>query len=92
MISPVKQLALERPEWLPVLETCYGVALSTTNRFCGAWVYNRLGRWFPSLRTLVRYGILEKLDTSRGGRRAYYRMVDLEEVRKDLTGLAVLRN
>ena len=92
MISPVRQLTLERPEWLPVLETCYEVAMSTSNRFCGAWVYWRRRQWFPSLRPLVRYGILEKLDTTRGGRRAYYRMVDPEGVHKDLKELRVLKN
>jgi hypothetical protein len=92
MISPVIQLAHENPQWLPVLGACYEVALSTSNRFCGAWVCSHLGRWFPSLKTLVRYGILEKLDTSRGGRRTYYRMVDLEGVCRDMTGLGILRN
>ena len=92
MISPVRQLALENPHWLPVLESSYQLALRTNNRFCGAWVYTRLGRWFPSLRPLARYGILEKIDSSRRGKRAYYRMVDLEDVHSQLTLLGLLSN
>ena len=92
MTSPVRQLALENPHWLPVLESCYELALRTNNHFCGAWVYSRLGRWFPSLRPLAKYGILEKIGNSRGGKRAYYRMVDLEDVHSQLTALGLLSN
>ncbi len=43
--------------------------------------------WFPGLRTLVRYGILKHEDTTRGGRRAYYTMPDIESVEKSLAEL-----
>ena len=48
--------------------------------FAGAWVVDELARrgsrrWIPNLRILVSYGLLEKSGPStRGGRRAYYRM------------------
>jgi hypothetical protein len=85
----VKVLARERPEWLDVVRACYDEA-AVTDEFAGAWVVKRLGRWFPSLRILGRYGILQKVDSSRGGRRAYYRMPDREEVGRALRDLGVL--
>ena len=81
-------LAKERPGWLDVVKTCC-IEAAETDQFAGAWVFWRLGRWFPSLRTLVRYGILEKVGTSRGGRRAYYRMPRREEVRRALQDLGM---
>ena len=56
--------------------------------FAGAWVVDELarrghGRWVPNLRLLVSYGLLEKSGSStRGGRRAYYRMPDRVGVAK----------
>ena len=91
MLSPyaaVKVLARENPEWLDVVRACYDQA-EETEEFAGAWVRRRLGRWFPSLRILGRYGILEKVDVSRGGRRAYYRMPDREGVEKALRELGI---
>jgi len=85
----VMLLAEQRPVWLDVVKTCYMEA-AETDRFAGAWVFWRLGRWFPSLRTLVCYGVLEKVSTSRGGRRAYYRMPRREEVRRALRDLGML--
>ena len=42
-------------------------------------------RWIPNLRILVSYGLLEKSGPStRGGRRAYYRMPDRPGVEKAL--------
>jgi hypothetical protein len=85
----VKVLAREHPQWLDVVKACHEEA-AEVDEFAGAWVVRRLGRWIPSLRILARYGILEKVDTSRGGRRAYYRMVDREEVGRALQELSVL--
>lgn len=86
--AAVKVLAREHPEWLDVVRACYNQA-EETEEFAGAWVRRRLGRWFPSLRTLAQYGILEKVDISRGGRRAYYRMPDREGVEKALRELGI---
>lgn len=81
----VRRLAHERPEWLPVLEAAVSVAAGVEEHggeFAGAWVVDELAkrgprRWIPNLRILVAYGLLEKSGPStRGGRRAYYRMHD----------------
>src|SRR2546422_11367719 len=81
----VGRLALEHPEWLPVLEAAAAVAGSVEEHggeFAGTWVVDELARrgsprWIPNLRILVSYGLLEKSGPStRGGRRAYYRMPD----------------
>jgi hypothetical protein len=81
----VRRLALEHPEWLPVLEAAAAVAGNVEEHggeFAGAWVVDELARrgtprWIPNLRILVSYGLLEKSGPStRGGRRAYYRMPD----------------
>lgn len=89
----VRRLANEHPEWLPVLEAAVAVAASVEERggeFAGAWVVDELARrgsprWIPNLRILVSYGLLEKSGpTTRGGRRAYYRMPDRAGVVKAL--------
>src|ERR671931_871490 len=81
----VRRLAIEHLEWLPVLEAAAAVAASVEehgHEFAGAWVVDELARrglsrWIPNLRILVSYGLLEKSGPStRGGRRAYYRMLD----------------
>ena len=85
MERAVRRLALEHPEWLPVLEATAAVAGNVEEHggeFAGAWVVDELARrgsprWIPNLRILVSYGLLEKSGPStRGGRRAYYRMPD----------------
>ncbi len=89
----VRRLAREHPEWLSVLEAAVAVATNVEahgGEFAGAWVVDELGRrgaprWIPNLRILVSYGLLEKSGPStRGGRRAYYRMPDRAGVEKAL--------
>src|SRR6266508_4857091 len=89
----VGRLAIEHPEWLPVLEAAAAVAGNVEEHggeFAGAWVVDELARrgsprWIPNLRILVSYGLLEKSGPStRGGRRAYYRMLDRLEVERAL--------
>src|SRR6266571_4030513 len=89
----VSRLAIEHPEWLPVLEAAAAVAGNVEEQggeFAGAWVVDELARrgsrrWIPNLRILVSYGLLEKSGPStRGGRRAYYRMPDRQGVEKAL--------
>jgi hypothetical protein len=89
----VQRLASEHPEWLPVLEAAVAVAANVEGHggeFAGAWVVDELGRrgaprWIPNLRILVSYGLLEKSGPStRGGRRAYYRMPDRAGVERAL--------
>lgn len=78
-----------RGDWLKVVRACYDLALEV-KVFAGTWVADRVG-WFPSLRTLVKYGILEKVGkTVRAGRRAYYRMPDPDGVRRALEELGYL--
>jgi hypothetical protein len=89
----VARLAREHPEWLPVLEAAIAVAASAESHggeFAGAWVVDELARrsgrrWVPNLRILVSYGFIEKSGPStRGGRRAYYRMLDRPGVERAL--------
>lgn len=76
---------MEHPEWMAVLEAAAAVAANVEEHggeFAGAWVVDELGRRgsprrIPNLRILVSYGLLAKSGPStRGGRRAYYRMPD----------------
>jgi hypothetical protein len=80
----VATLITERPDWIPVLEAAIAVSDQVDphgGEFAGAWVIDELERraghraWLPNLRILVSYGLVEKSGVStRGGRRAYYRM------------------
>ena len=93
----VSALVNERPEWIPVLEAACAVADRVEpygGEFAGAWVIDELERrsgrrtWFPNLRVLVSYGLIEKAgESSRGGRRAYYRFAAKESVKKALEHL-----
>ena len=92
----VTELARDRPDWLPVLHAACKVAEECERyggRFAGRWVLQEAGRWEPGLRVLVGYGLLEKSgDSTRGGRRAYYRMSDWREVRQALERLERVRS
>ena len=87
-----KRLLEEKPEWLPILRECVKCA-EKYGEFAGSWVLKGVERelkkkvWVPGLRTLVAYGILKKVDTSRGGRRAYYIIPDIEGTKKALQEL-----
>ena len=80
----VASLVAERPDWVPVLEAAIAVSdrvEPSGGEFAGAWVIDELERragrrtWLPNLRVLVSYGLVEKSgESTRGGRRAYYRM------------------
>ncbi len=85
-VRAVMRLASERPEWVPALRAACESARKAEHyggEFAGAWVVSELEHltgdrtWLPGLRTLAVYGLLEKSGPStRGGRRAYYRMPD----------------
>jgi hypothetical protein len=93
----VFSLAYERPDWIPVLRAAHAQALKTEQfggEFAGSWVLNELSEqtgdreWRPGLRLLVAHGLLEKAGRStRGGRRAYYRMPDPAGVARALSEL-----
>lgn len=77
----VMRLAHENPKWIPVVWATLETAKIIKGDFAGAWVLNRAKEkgvnWFPNLRILVTYGILQKEGTARAGRRAYYTMPDI---------------
>lgn len=93
----VLELAYERGDWLPVLRAACVQARKTQpygGRFAGSWVLQELAsqtgnrEWRPGLRLLVAYGLLEKDgESTRGGRRAYYRMPDPDGVEQALAEL-----
>ena len=96
----VMRLAREHPfrptsrfsvDWLKVIRGCYEEAKSHEGkRFAGTWVVDRVG-WFPGLKILERYGILRKVGrTVRGGRRAYWEMLDIGETARALRELGYL--
>ncbi len=85
-LRAVAAMKRERPEWLRVLEAALVVAERSEpygGEFAGAWVLDELEKqsgqrvWLPNLRVLMTYGFLEKAgESTRGGRRAYYRLID----------------
>jgi hypothetical protein len=100
----VRILARERPGWLPIIEASLRCA-KQYNKFAGKWVLEELNKsgwlgfrsgsksvkWFPGLRTLVAYGILNREGTAKGGRGAYYSVPDPEGVEKALRELGFLK-
>ncbi|SRR6266571_2492108 len=89
-LRAVAALTNERPEWLAVLEAALVVAERCEpygGEFAGAWVLEELKRqagqpiWLPNLRVLISYGFIEKAgESTRGGRRAYYRFTDKQTI------------
>jgi hypothetical protein len=96
-VRAVMRLASERPDWVPVLRAAAERARKSEpygGEFAGHWVLQELdqqaGRrhWLPGLRLLVSYGLIEKSgESTRGGRRAYYRMPDRIGVERALSEL-----
>lgn len=95
----VLRLLNEYPEErLLVRAACEQAGKCAPGDFAGSWVLQELKRligqsgpvltgdsaWRPGLRRLSAYGLIEKVDTARGGRRAYYRMPDRETVEEAL--------
>ena len=81
----------QRAKWLPVVAAAYREAQRVRNlggEFAGAWVVADTG-WVPNLRVLAAFGILEKTGNTRAGRRAYYRMPDMQGVDSALKVLRV---
>lgn len=79
-------LLREHPEWRGVVIAALEEAKTIQGgRFAGSWVLERAKahgvRWIPNLKKLVAYQILKKEgDSTRGGRRSYYSMPDLQGV------------
>ena len=80
------KLAYEHPNWVPILRAACAQAEKSEpygGQFAGRWVLQEVKaqtgktEWQPGLRRLVAYGLLRKVgESTRGGRRAYYRMPD----------------
>ena len=95
------RLAQEQPDWVPVLQAACNWAQKAEpfgGEFAGSYVLQELKNmtgqpaWVPGLRRLVAYGLLEKSgDSTRGGRRAYYRMPDRTGIEEALEELKVGR-
>jgi hypothetical protein len=93
----VRRLALEQPHWIPVLQAACVQAQAAEpfgGEFAGSYVVQEVSRMagqrvhVPGLRILVAYGLLEKSgESTRGGRRAYYRMPDRSAVESALAEL-----
>lgn len=96
----VRRLAQEQPHWIPVLQAaCAQARLAEPfgGEFAGSYVVQEVTKMagqrvhVPGLRILVSYGLIEKTGPStRGGRRAYYRMPDRAEVEEALRELPPL--
>ena len=88
------RLAFEQPGWLPVVRAACAQAREAEpygGEFAGSWVLQKMKdqtgepAWRPGLRLLVAYGIIEKSgESTRGGRREYYRMPDRAGVEEAL--------
>jgi len=84
------QLARERNTLaLGILKQCYEWVLKQgrDQMFAARWVLGGIPA--VNLRTLSTRGILEKVGLSRGGHRAYYRMVDPDSVGRALNALGL---
>jgi len=94
LFSKVVELAREHEDWISVLEAACAEAEESERfggRFAGRWVLQRVAQergqpvWKPGLKLLVGYGLLEKSgESTRGGRRAYYKMTNWREVKEAL--------
>jgi hypothetical protein len=87
----VLRLINEYPEERPLLRAaCEQARKCEPGDFAGSWVLQEMEQqtgdpaWRPGLRRLSAFGLIEKTDTTRGGRRAYYRMPDREVVEQAL--------
>jgi len=92
----VMRLLHEHPEEKPVLRAACEQARKCEphgGEFAGSWVLKEMAQqtgkpaWRPGLRRLAAFGLIEKTDTTRGGRRAYYRMQDRQGVEEALAEL-----
>jgi hypothetical protein len=71
-------------------------ALGPAADLAGSWIFDRARTkipdfWIPNFKPFVSHGILIRVSGSRGGRRAYYRLVDPEGTKRALIELGVLQ-
>jgi hypothetical protein len=60
----------------------------------GSWIFDRARTkipdfWIPNFKPFVTHGILTRVGGSRGGQRAYYRLVDPEGTKRALIELGL---
>lgn len=97
VVDATRRLAAERPHWVPVVRAACAEARRAKpygGRFAGSWVLKELEResghpaWRPGLVVLVKYGVLQKSgESTRGGKRSYYCMPEVDAVEKALREL-----
>lgn len=82
-VEQVRRLLHEYPAEHALLRAaCEQARKCEPGDFAGSWVLREMEQqtgepaWRPGLRRLAAFGLIEKTDTARGGRRAYYRMPD----------------
>ena len=87
----VIKLAVEDPEWLPLVKAAWEFAHQSGNHFSGKWIlgYAQAG-WFPNLKPLVSRGILVKEYSTASGKKAYYRVGDLDATGRALRELGLV--
>ncbi len=90
-----KRFLRDFPQHFAIIAACVNLAEQTHGDFAGAWVLQEAQKsgvdWFPNLRSLASYGILQRTDVTRAGRRAYYMMPDIEGVKAALEEFTVNR-
>ena len=87
--TATQRFLIDHPDWIPIVRACVAVAEAyPRGDFPGARVCREAEKngipWFPNLRPLAAYGVLQRTEVSRGGRRAYYVMPDSEGTKKAL--------
>ena len=96
ILQAVRHFATEKPQWLPVLQAACimaGQAEPYGGQFAGTWVLSKLEEvtgqtiWVPGLRILQAYGLVHRVGSARGGRRAYYTMPDRVVVEQALADI-----
>jgi hypothetical protein len=86
----VMEFAKAEPGWIPYVHSAHRVAQrSGEHEFTGSDILREMPQpaWAPGLKALARAGILEHVRSTRGGKRAWYRMPDLEGVARALAEL-----
>jgi hypothetical protein len=89
-------MAIKDQHLLVAVAACVELAdeLGPTTDLAGSWILDRArtripGLWLPNFKPFVTHNILIRVGGSRGGQRAYYRLVDLEGTRRALIELGV---
>src|SRR5689334_8971069 len=91
-------MAIKDQFLLSTVAACVELAdeLGPATDLAGSWILDRgrakiPGLWLPNFKPFVTHGILIRVGGSRGGRRAYYRLVDPEGTKRALIELGVPR-